>query len=179
VAEGRVVDTNVLIVASAAHHGSPFPEDATPVEQADLRQRVLDWLSAFEIDSTRHAVWDWDWHICGEYQKKLTEQDYGWLAMMTKRDKNEVTWVGIQVDANGHGVLPPALTAGVSDLDDRKMVAAVLATPPDVHPCRLTVACDTDWLDCEPALTAAAIEIELILEDWLRAKWEEKRVPGS
>jgi hypothetical protein len=59
---------------------------------------------------SRHAVWDWDWHICGEYQKKLTEQDYGWLAMMTKRDKNEVAWVGIQVDANGHGVLPPALT---------------------------------------------------------------------
>ena len=33
----RLVDTNVLIVASAVDEGSPFREDATPVEEADQR----------------------------------------------------------------------------------------------------------------------------------------------
>lgn len=40
----HVIDTNVLLVASAAHAASPFPEDATPVEKAELRARVLDWV---------------------------------------------------------------------------------------------------------------------------------------
>ena len=43
----RLVDTNVLIVASAVDEGSPFRQDATPVEEAALRQQVFDWLEAF------------------------------------------------------------------------------------------------------------------------------------
>lgn len=170
-AEGRVVDTNVLIVASAADHGSPFPADGTPVEEAELRSRVLDWLEEFGRDPERHAVLDWGWHICGEYQHKLTEQDYGWLALMHKKDKNEVVWVGIEVDQNSHAVLPAELAQSVTDLEDRKMVAAVMAATLDGFPCTLTNACDTDWLDCEQALKSAAIETEHLLEDWLRAKW--------
>ena len=54
--QARLVDTNVLIVASAVDEGSPFRADATPVEEAALRQQVFDWLEAFEADSTRHAV---------------------------------------------------------------------------------------------------------------------------
>ena len=38
----HVIDTNVLLVASAAHVASPFAPDATPVEEAALRQTVLD-----------------------------------------------------------------------------------------------------------------------------------------
>lgn len=32
---------------------------------------------------------------CGEYRHKLTEQDYGWLAMMHKMDRGEVVWVDV------------------------------------------------------------------------------------
>ncbi|AQV92284.1 hypothetical protein BJN34_00055 [Cupriavidus necator] len=173
--ESRVVDTNVLIVASAAHATSPFPEDETPINEAQLRERVLAWMEAFESDPQRHAVLDWDWHICTEYQNKLSEQDYGWLALMHKRDKSEVVWVGIEVDEHGHAVLPPALAASVTDLADRKMVASALAVGDEARPCKLTNTCDTDWLDCADALKAANVETEHLLEDWLHEKWSEKK----
>lgn len=173
--ESRVVDTNVLIVASAAHATSPFPEDETPINEALLRDKVLAWLEAFEADPQRHAVLDWDWHICSEYQNKLTEQDYGWLALMHKRDKTEVVWVGIEVDEHGHAVLPPELAHHITDLADRKMVAAAMAVDASMRPCKLTNACDTDWLDCANALKASGVETEHLLEDWLREKWQEKK----
>lgn len=173
--ESRVVDTNVLIVASAAHTESPFSENETPVNEAKLREQVLTWMEAFEKDAQRHAVLDWDWHIGAEYRKKLTEQDYGWLALMHKRDKSEVVWVGIEVDEHDHAMLPPALAASVTDLDDRKMVAATIAVDDDARPCKLTNACDTDWLDCADALKAAGVETEHLLGDWLHDKWMEKK----
>ncbi|BCQ24714.1 hypothetical protein NK8_28900 [Caballeronia sp. NK8] len=173
--ESRVVDTNVLIVASAAHATSPFPEDETPVKEGQLRHQVLSWMEAFEGDPGRHVVLDYDWHICREYQNKLTEQDYGWLAIMHKYDKNEVVWVGIEVDEHGHAVLPPALSAAVTDLADRKMVASAMAVSEDVRPCKLANACDTDWLDCADALKAVGVETEHLLEDWLREKWNQKK----
>jgi hypothetical protein len=70
------------------------------VQESALRQQVLDWLEVFEQDANRHVVLDYDWEICGEYQKKLTEQDYGWLAMMRKKDRNQVVWVGLEVDSD-------------------------------------------------------------------------------
>lgn len=175
-AEARVVDTNVLIVASAADDGSPFRPNSTPVEEEDLRQLVLNWLRDFEDDSRRHAVLDWDWHICSEYQNKLTVQDYGWLALMAKNDRNEVVWVGLQVDEHGHATLPSELSIAVTDMEDRKMVAAVLAATQQGHECLLTNACDTDWLDCEGAMAAAGVAVEHLIEPWLRAKWATKKV---
>lgn len=171
-ADARVVDTNVLIVASAADDASPFREDSTPVEDAVLRQKVLDWLQAFELDPERHAVLDWAWLICGEYQNKLTDQDYGFLAMMRKRDYNQVVWVGLQVDRDGNAVLEEALSVAVTDLADRKMVAAVIAAAAEHNVCKLTNACDTDWLDCADALTAHAVSVEHLIEEWLRRKWQ-------
>lgn len=172
----RVVDTNVLIVASAADEGSVFAPDATPVEEAVWREKVLHWLMEFEADPERHVVLDWDWYLCGEYQNKLTEQDYGWLAIMAKQDRNEVVWVDIDVDEHGHALLPPALAAAVTDLADRKMIAAVLAAQAARHQTRLVNACDTDWLDCEQALHEAGIDAEHLLEhEWLRPKWQRMK----
>lgn len=173
--ESRVVDTNVLIVASAAHATSPFPEGETPVNEQPLRDQVLAWLEAFELDSSRHAVLDAGWSICNEYRRKLTDQDYGWLAVMRKLDHSEVVWVDIQMDDNGHAILPAAIAASVTDLADRKLVASAMAVKADVRPCKVTNACDTDWLDCADALTAAGVETEHLLEAWLQAKWTEKK----
>lgn len=141
-----------------------------------MREKVLAWLQEFECDSDRHAVLDWDWHICGEYQNKLTEQDYGWLALMSKKDRNEVIWVGLEMDADGHAVLNAELATAVTDLADRKMVAAALASITEGHTCKLTNACDTDWLDCKGHLHAAGLEVEHLLEDWLQAKWNAKHL---
>ncbi len=177
-AEARVVDTNVLIVASAADDGSPFQPNATPVQEESLRKQVFDWLVGFEQDAERHAVLDWDWLICGEYQNKLTEQDYGWLALMIKKDRDEVVWIGLETDRNGHAVLPDSLALAVTDLDDRKMVAAVLAASKEGHACKLVNACDTDWLDCAEALATHGVAVEHLIEPWLKAKWQTMH-PGQ
>ncbi|ATP52191.1 hypothetical protein CR512_23825 [Pseudomonas putida] len=166
-----VVDTNVLIVSSAADEASSFQPAATPVEEAALRSEVLAWLQGFEQDSARHAVLDWDWMICGEYQHKLTEQDYGWLAIMAKKDRDEVIWVGLESDADGHAILPDALAVAVTDLADRKMVAAMLAANDQKHSCSLVNACDTDWLECAEGLAAHGLEVKHLIEHWLRNKW--------
>lgn len=175
--EARLVDTNVLIVASAEDEESPFAPNATPIEESEYRKKVLLWLKDFEFDSSRHAILDWDWCICSEYCNKLDpEQDYGWLAMMGKKDRNEVTWVGFELDADGHALLPQCLSQAVTDLADRKMIAAILAAQADQHVCRLVNACDTDWLDCEDALTAHGIQSEHLLEhEWLRPKWQSMK----
>lgn len=173
-AKSSVVDTNVLIVASAADDGSPFRPEATPVQEAALRQTVLDWLMEFERDNSRNAVIDWDWRICDEYKKKLCEQDYGWLAIAGKIDRQEITWVGLDMDENGHALLPDTLIKHVTDLEDRKMVAAALAALADGHDCNLVNACDTDWLDCKGALASEAIVVHHLLEPWLQTKWKEK-----
>lgn len=179
-ADSSVVDTNVLIVASAADDGSPFRPDATPVEEAKLRDEVLTWLKAFELDRERNVVLDWDWHIGSEYQNKLNlEQDYGWLAIMSKKDRNEVVWVGVDVDANGHAMLPTGLVEAVSDLEDRKMVAAVLSAKAAGNECKLVNACDTDWLDCKQALIAADVHVHQLLEDWLTRKHKAKNLRGE
>lgn len=170
--DARVVDTNVLIVASAADDGSPSRPEATPIDEAALQQQVLGWLTEFEQDPQRHAVLDFDWLICEEYQHKLTEQDYGWLAMMAKNDRNEVVWIGLTIDTDGHAVLSPDLTAAVTDRADRKMVAAVIASRDHVSSCKLTNACDTDWLDCADALSNNNIDVEHLIEHWLRNKWQ-------
>lgn len=175
--EARLVDTNVLIVASAADDGSPFKPDATPIEERDYREQVFLWLRDFETDSSRHAILDWDWNICSEYCNKLDpDQDYGWLAMMAKKDRNEVVWVGFELDSDGHAVLPPTLSSAVTDLADRKMIAAILAAQVEHHACRLVNACDTDWLDCENELVAHGIQAEHLLEhEWLRPKWQSMK----
>ena len=179
-AEARVVDTNVLYVASAADPGSPFPEDGSPVDSATDRDRVLFWLRDFEVDPNRLVVIDWDWRICGEYLNKknydgITEQDYGWLAIMSKRDRDEVVWIGFDVDNDGTAILPSPISDQMTDQADKKMVAGVIAASSNGHDCQLTVACDTDWIDVEHCLKDSGIKIELLIEGWLRAKWHSMR----
>jgi hypothetical protein len=173
--EGRVVDTNVLIIASAADVSSPFPMKGTPIDDPALRRQVFQWVQDFESDPERKVILDWGWHICGEYQNKLGDQDYGFLAILGKLDRQEVIHIGLEVDGNGHANLPEALAAKITDLADRKMVAATLAAQTDARVCKLTNACDTDWLDCAEALQQFGIETEHVIEPWLREKWQSKK----
>ncbi|MFB4391365.1 MULTISPECIES: hypothetical protein [unclassified Pseudomonas] len=175
-ADTRVVDTNVLIVASAAHQDSPFEAHATPLQEAEHLQTVLKWVEAFHKDVDRHMVLDVEGHISNEYRNKLSEQNYGLLMMQHKISRGQVAWVYFDVDQNGHAKLSDALTKAVTDREDRKMVAAVLEAKVDGHTSKLVNACDTDWLDCEKALKSAGVEAEHLLEEqWLRPRWRAKK----
>jgi len=79
------------------------------------------------------------------------------------------------VDPHGHARLPKGLSDHVTDLDDRKMVAAVLAAAASGDDSRLVNACDTDWFDCEDALKAHGVLVEQLLDTWLRERWRTKR----
>lgn len=171
----RVVDTNVLIVSSAADDGSPFEPNNTPVSTCELRQQVLNWLIGFEQDPNKKMVLDFQWLICGEYQNKLSDQDYGSLVWQAKQDRNEVTWISLEKDSDGHAILPVTLEHSITDLADRKIVAAVIAANQGGHNCKLTNACDTDWLDCADALIEHNIDVEQLIGEWLHQKWIEHR----
>lgn len=68
----HVVDTNVLLVASAGDPASRFADSHVPFEQ---RRVVLDWLAAFRDDDGRRLVLDDQFAIFREYRRKLTDHD--------------------------------------------------------------------------------------------------------
>jgi hypothetical protein len=51
----HVVDTNVLLVASARDSSSPFDDTHVPAEE---QQAVFEWLAAFRADDGRRLVMD-------------------------------------------------------------------------------------------------------------------------
>lgn len=171
----HVIDTNVLLVASSAHESSPFAPDATPIEEKVLRNKVLTWLVDFE-QSDRQIVYDWGWKIPGEYQNKLTEQDYGMRVFLHKLDTGRATGVLVNYDADGHAIIDNLVLRGaITDLADRKMVAAVLAAGGIANGCTLVNACDTDWYDWQTELEYAGVIVEQLLgQEWCYPKWQEK-----
>lgn len=177
----HVIDTNVLLVASAAHDSSPFLADATPVEEIHLRRRVLEWLMAFEV-AERSIVLDFGWKIFAEYKgenrrAKLTEQDYGLLVVLQKYSTGKALSVSLQWESPQRARIDhPELTVAIKDDADRKMVAAVLAAGCAGGGCNLVNACDTDWYDCQPQLEAADIFVEqLIGNEWCHPIWQKKQ----
>lgn len=171
----HVIDTNVLLVASAAHDASPFPADATPVEKAELRSEVLAWVMEFE-QSQRRILLDFGWEIVGEYQNKLSEQDYALQIVLQMTSTDRVMWFQLEREADGrtriaHAGLDPA----INDLADRKMVAAVLAGGCAAGGCNLVNACDTDWYDWQTEMEAADVYVHQLIHGWCHAKWLAKK----
>lgn len=154
-----MVDTNVLLVASAAHPYSPFDDSHVPPKE---QMKVLDWLSAFLADPDRRLVLDDYFAIYKEYRNKLTEQDYGLQVVHEKM--NSFRSVSVSWDVNGYAVVPAQFAA--FDPSDRKLLAAALADPATID---IVNAADSDWLQIEPALAAAGVSVVHIIESWLRA----------
>lgn len=162
----HVVDTNVLLVASAAHPFSPFDHSDVP---ADLQEEVFEWLAAFRADGSRKMVWD-DWFkIYDEYRNKLSDQDFG-LQVVKEKMATAARFVPVDYDGDGNGVVPAPFAS--FDPSDRKLLAALLF---DTAQTSLVNATDTDWLEIEDELHAAGATVEHILETWLRAKFECKK----
>jgi hypothetical protein len=129
--------------------------------------RVFEWLAEFRRDDGRTMVWDDLWTIYDEYRNKLTDQDFGLLVV---RDKMaSARFVGIEFEADGSALVPAAFSG--FDRSDRKFLATLLA---DVGRSTLVNATDTDWLAIEEPLEMAGVQVEHLLEDWLRTKQKYK-----
>jgi hypothetical protein len=169
-----VVDTNVLIAASAADPVHPTDIDATPAEPA-LRHEVWAWLDCFQRSDVR-MVLDSEGKIYEEYCRKLGFNDYGIQVVMDKWSTAAVDDVLVLYDQNGDGVLPITLTPVIHDVADRKMVAAALASHAEFGEGCVAFAGDTDWHDWETELQVHEVFLEPILEGWSRKKHAEKQL---
>lgn len=162
----HVVDTNVLIVASAADPGSPFKDTHVPAAE---RKVVFDWLKAFRTDMGRRLVMDLKRGIFKEYRNKLTEQDYGIIVALKKLDS--AAWVAVSYSGQ-YAVVPPELAA--FDNSDKKMVAAHLAHKANGEDSTIVNACDTDWHEHEEKLTAAGVVVEQLVGQWCQKEFWRK-----
>ncbi|SDY18366.1 hypothetical protein SAMN05518669_1101 [Variovorax sp. YR634] len=168
-----VVDTNVLIAASAADPTHPNDIDATPPDPA-LRLVVWNWLSQFQQSESR-LVLDDAGKIFEEYENKLGFNDFGIQMVMHKWGMSEVDVVPVDFDVDGYGVLPDVLTPVIHDAEDRKMVAAAIAANILYGEGCVAFAGDTDWHDWEIHLAQHEVLLEPIIEDWSRQKHAEKQ----
>jgi len=168
-----VVDTSVLIAASAGDPAHPKDIDATPADPR-WRYEVWNWLDVFQQSDSR-LVLDIAGKIIDEYKRKLGFNDFGIQVVMHKWSTAAVDDVPVDYDADGHGILPTALQSVVHDDADRKIVAAALACK-EVHgECFIAFAGDTDWHDWELALQQHAVLLEPVIEAWSRQKHADKK----
>lgn len=154
----HVVDTNVLLVASAAHPHSPFEDTHVPPPE---QRTVFEWLVAFRCDRGRNMVFDLDGGSFTEYRKRLTDQDLGLQVVIQKYQTGR--WVPVERDSHGHAVVPG--TFARFDRSDRQLLACALVDPKTIS---IVNACDSDWLQIEDELAEAGVTVEHLIEDWLR-----------
>lgn len=168
-----VVDTNVLIAASAADPQYPKDIDATPADP-QLRVQVWAWLDQFQQSQSR-LVLDLAGEIYKEYNNKLGFNDFGIQVVMHKWSTAAVDNVQVDYDSDGNGVLPPVLSPVIHDAADKKMVAAALAANASYGEGCVAFAGDTDWHDWEAVLGQHRVLLEPIIEEWSRQKHAEKQ----
>jgi hypothetical protein len=171
-----VVDTNVLIAASAGDPVRPKDIDATPSDP-DLRRQVWVWLDQF-CNSDARMVLDTEGKIYEEYtnSKWLGFNDFGIQVVMHKWSTAATDDVHVEYDADGNGVLPASLVSVIHDLADRKMVAAALEAVRVFGQAPVAFAGDTDWHEWENQLIQHGVELEPIIELWSRAKFAQKKL---
>jgi hypothetical protein len=169
-----VVDTNVLIAASAGDPMHPKDINATPADP-HLRHAVWQWLDSFQQSESR-LILDLAGKIYDEYNRKLGFNDFGIQVVMHKWSTAAVDDVAVAYDADGYAVLPASLHGIIHDDADKKMVAAALGANTLFGDNCIAFAGDTDWHDWEDALSDHAVVLEPIIETWSRQKHAEKRL---
>ncbi len=168
-----MVDTNVLIAASATLQNSPMALVATP-EDFDLRYEVWKWLTCFS-ESCSRLVLDGQQEIDAEYRHKLMYPDYGLQVVQNKWDTLCVDMVDVSYDRDGYAVLEEPLLTVIHDRADRKMVAAAQVALCEYGFCAIAFAADSDWHEWEESLYTAGLQLEPIIEGWSRSKHLEKK----
>ncbi len=162
----HIIDTNVLLVASARDPESPFKDSAIPAEQQLV---VLKWLKDFWADRQRKVVLDQFFKIWEEYNHKMTGQDLG-LLVVTEKLQSAVRLVDVVYDEHGHGCLPPELERVVHDRSDRKFVAAALLDFSQGDQSTIVNAVDSDWYDWEETLKGHGIVVKHLIDRIKRHK---------
>ena len=165
-----VVDTNVIIAASTI---DDIGINATP-EDAELRTQVWNWLKEFR-SSDSHLVLDGQGKIHKEYRAKLGQDSYGLQVVRHKWDTSAVDQVSVAYDQDEYAILNEPLQTVVHDNSDRKMVAAALAAFNDHGSSCIAFAADSDWHGWEDEIVKTGVELEPIIEQWSRAKYDEKK----
>lgn len=168
-----VVDTNVLIAATAAHPTTVRVVDAAP-DDVELRKVIKDWLEEFESCDVRMLM-DRGLKILDEYYGALDHNDYGRQVVLSKFSTAAVDFLEIEYDENGDGALPKALEDVVHDRADRKMIATALEAHNLSGEGCIAFASDTDWHEWEAKLLEHNVLLEPIIEEWSRHKHAEKQ----
>jgi len=168
-----LIDTNVMLAASAVSELSNVAQRAMPLE-IEFRENIYQWLEDFDL-SEQHLILDEEGLVRAEYERNLPfnmqEQEYGLLVLQSKLDRNQVDYVTIDsLEANGEHIatLEPAHEALVTDREDRKWVACALAArillnqvPPIVY------GAETDWFIAENGLKKLGLCFQRLLpDDW-------------
>lgn len=146
-----LLDTNVLIVASAAGELDPQYSDV-PVDSSDV-ERVFNWLQGFK-DSESRLVLDNYFKIHGEYHNKLNVQHYGLLVVQRKLEESLYRTVPVDYDSSGYAVVPESLA--IIDNSDKKFVAAALNDPEVIA---IVNATDGDWREQAAVLAPHRIQV--------------------
>jgi hypothetical protein len=171
-----VVDTNVLIAASAADPTNPADIDATPDDPA-VRQQVWLWLDNFRGSESR-LVLDSDSAIFDEYQHKLGFNDFGIQVVMHKWSTAAVDSVDLLPERDTYSVISSALTAVVHDVADRKIVAAALTAEAIHGECPIAFAGDTDWHEWESSLKDHGVRLDGVDPvSWTPILWNRRCLP--
>jgi hypothetical protein len=175
-----LIDTNVMLAASACVELSALAEHAMPTE-LPLRETVYRWLVEFDEGDAR-MVLDDDGLIRGEYENNMHynratyEQEYGMRVLQNKIDRYQADHVPLDAHTSSSGemeYLSDELCGIVTDRADRKWVAAAHAAevlfgevPPIVY------GAESDWYEIEHALRPHRISfVRLLPDDW----YEQRR----
>ena len=172
----HLIDTNVMLAASAIHDAaSNLAEHASPRERA-LRELVYRELVRFQ-ESDDRLVLDDENLIRDEYERnmpfntRMGAQEYGLFVLQDKLDRDQVNWVFFDfIEGNGEriAVLSDELCVIVTDREDRKWIAAAMAHAglyESVSP--ITYGAESDWYVIEDALAPYGIQFRRLLpREW-------------
>ena len=178
----KLIDTNVMLAASAIHNDlSALVAVASPPDPS-LREAVYQALRNFE-ESNEAIVLDDENLIRDEYERNMPfnqamkSQEYGMLVLQKKLDGSELSPVTVDVDeSTGErlGRISNELAQIVTDREDHKWIAAAtshsilypeLGFPPIVY------AAESDWFAVEDQL----FPLGFIFERLLPEAWYQER----
>lgn len=173
-----LVDTNVLLAASASHDSFSDVNDRAMPHEAGLREHVHAWLAAFDA-SDDGLILDEASLIMEEYERNLPfsqslhHPEYGLEVVQRKCARGLVRYVPLKVvEANGERVaeLPEELANIVTDREDRKWIAAARAAHKYLGlKAPIVYAAESDWLRVEETLKPYGIVFcRLLPRDWYK-----------
>lgn len=155
-----VIDTNVWIMIDRSI------AEVESTEELDCIEAARDWLRNF-ITSSDHLALDNQYLILREYrtniaQGRLAEQ---YLNQLEAQPRHRLIEMPIQLDENGHAILPANIT--FADPSDRKFIAVAMQFKPYAP---IINATDTDWHKEASTLSELGIVIEELCDTYLQSR---------